>query len=198
VSNPAPRPTGQEMDTQAQPDPTEAPRWAVPAQTWEEFVAWLASGPSGRLTPLSDLRASGEIAYAPAAIYDVLAERGFVPPRATPIQLDAAWAARVIDYYAVQLDAQRAVSNALRVLLDEHCCAIVDGLTERLEAAERLGNRTLATLATASQRNYHDELLATAVALWCRLHPEPVAHTDCDRGCATLCAAYDAWRKNRP
>src|SRR4051812_37512994 len=185
------------MDTQAQPNPTEAPRWAVPAQTWEEFVAWLASSPRGCLTPLSDLRVSGEIAYAPAAIYDVLAARGFVPPRATPIQLDAGWAARVIGYYAAQLTqaAARDSERLKHVITQESDLRLV---RERLDAAECLGNHTLATLATASQRNYHDELLATAVALWCRLHPEPVAHTDCDRGCATLRAAYDAWRKNRP
>jgi hypothetical protein len=170
------------MDTQAQPGPTEAPRWTVPAQTWGEFVAWLSRGGDDRLTPLSDLKASGEIAYAPAAIYDVLAERGFVPPRATPIRLDATWAAQVIAYYAVQLDAQRAANDALRVLLDEHC----------------RGNNTLATLATASQRSYHDELLATAVALWGRLHfQHQHPHQTCP-DCIHLRAAYEAWRKNRP
>jgi hypothetical protein len=69
--------------------------------------------------------------------------------------------------------------------------------TERLSVAEDLTNAAVARSAQQSLRAYYDEMLATSVALWVRLHDIKGGYAireDCDR----LAAAYRAWRQNRP
>lgn len=89
-----------------------------------------------------------------------------------------------------------AETARLHRLLDA-TTADAEKLADALAAASISAVAAAADRHRLAQRAYHDELLATAVALWVKLHPSLGIGGYCG-DCLNLRDAYVAWRENRP